>query len=172
MVVAVCACGARYILSGEGYPRPVACHRCGSRVTVSGPGEVAGEGWQVLDGEEAEPPAEAAWRSGVSGCLVCGRAAWGACPHCGGFFCPVHGGGRSFGGASCVRCYDGRPLMIVGAVVATVAGLFLLRAPFTFSEQVRNDPRFESTIVFLVAMAAGLFLVAGVILWGAFRRFP
>jgi hypothetical protein len=63
--------------------------------------------------------------------------------------------------------------MIVGAIVAIIAGIFVLRRPFTFSDAVRNHPSFGSEFILFHAVgAAVLFLVAGWGLWASFRRFP
>jgi hypothetical protein len=173
-VVVICRCGTRFVLSGE-FPRPVKCHNCGSRAVVAGPTDLStGEGWRLDNHEEPPNARGTVLVAAGAACAVCSQTACGACNLCGGFYCGNHGRSRSLGGATCVRCYDGRrPLMIGGGIVAISAGIFVLRLPFTFSEAVRNHPSFGSEfILFHVAGAAMLFFVAAWSLWAAFRDFP
>lgn len=173
-VVVICPCGTRFVLSGE-LPRPVKCHNCGSRAVMSGPTDLSsGEGWRFDSEEQPTITRGTAPVPTGSGCAMCRATACAACTLCGGFYCGYHGRSRSLGGATCVRCYDGRrPLMIGAAIVAFVAGVFVLRLPFTFSDAVRNHPSFGSEfILFHVVGAVVLFLMAGLSLWGSFRRFP
>ncbi|MBA4062821.1 MAG: hypothetical protein C0501_03780 [Isosphaera sp.] len=125
-ITVTCPCGERFVLHNPVFPRTVACHRCGGKAVVLGPGAVAGAGWEAEElPEEAGPtlpvPAHGGWV-----CHECREPAVAACPGCGRPYCPEHGG-RSPLGWSCAVCFDARrPMLVVAAVVLGIAGLAIL----------------------------------------------
>ncbi len=169
-MVATCPCGAKFVIGGTNFPRPVACHNCGARTVLQSPTELCADSkWSIA--EESPPGAdEAGARPGAVKCFLCKANAFAACARCGRFYCSRHGRARFRSVSTCTECYDGqRPGFLFAAAILVVGGIcFLLMPLFILGPQDPKAPYYGISIP--VALA---FLAAGAAnLWFALRAYP